>query len=158
MKKLKNVLFVTLILVAILTTAVACTGNEQEAKPDWMFEVGSDKVTTITPGAESWAGTFDVNIKIVGGGNDVLFNGTVNIKSSSQWLSEVVQAAVSDKGLAQEGIDVGFITRIGDYENNSNTGIYWLYTVNGETPQFGVNGYQFRNGDYVLLEYKAFEA
>lgn len=156
MEKLKKILFVVLILAVVLTVAVACTEKEPE-QPEWMFEVGEDEVTTTTAGAESWAATFDVNIKIVGGGDDVLFNGKVKITSSSQWVSEVVQAAVTDKGLAQEGIDIGFISRIGDYENNSETSTYWSYIVNGDTPQFGVNGYQFRDGDYILVQYKLYE-
>ena len=157
MKRFSKLLFLTVALLAIMLVVGACAKTPVVENPAWMFEVGTDAVTTTTVGSTEWAGTFNVNLKIVGGGDNVLFNGPIKITTNTQWVSEVVQAAVTDKGLAQNGIDVGFITQIGDYENNSETNTYWLYTVNGVSPQFGVSSYQFRDGDYILLEYKAYE-
>jgi hypothetical protein len=155
MKKFIKILLSMMILVLAAVSLIGCAKEEpQVQKEAWKFDVGTDQVTYTTPGANQYAGTFKINLKIVGGNSTVLFNGVVNITTNTQWCSEAIQAAVSDKGLAQNGIEVGFITKIGDYENNSESKLYWLYTVNGVTPNFGVNGYQLREGDYILLEYK----
>jgi hypothetical protein len=156
MKKFSKILFVMMILVISTVLFISCTKEQPqvEEKEPWEFEVGTDAVTYTTPGSNQYAGTFKINLKIVGGEGENLFNGVVTLTTNTQWCSEAIQAAVSDKGLAQSGIEVGFITKIGDYENNSQSNLYWLYTVNGVTPNFGVNGYQLREGDYILLEYK----
>jgi hypothetical protein len=159
MRKLSKIVMAAAVIMIIAAIVAACTTEtptpSESPKPDWMFTVGQDKVTVTAPGANQYAQTFNVNLKIVGGGGTELFNGVVTVTTNTQKLSEVVQAAVSDKGLAQNGIDVGFFTKIGDYENNSETSTYWMYTVNGETPQFGCNELQIRNNDYIRLYYEA---
>lgn len=122
---------------------------------DWAFEVGADAVTGEAEGATQYSPTYTVNLKIVGGDNTVLYNGKVTWKSSTMWGSEFLKAAVTDKALAQEGIDMGFVTTIGDYVNNAEENIYWLYKINGRTPDWGINGYQMRDGDYMLWTYEA---
>ncbi len=120
---------------------------------DWAFEVGTDEVVSEALDATEWSPTFTINLKIVGGDNDVLFNGTVELKSNTMWASEFLKAAVTDKALAQEGIDVGFVTTIGDYVNNAEDSIYWMFTISGITPSWGCNQFQMRQGDYMLWTY-----
>lgn len=120
---------------------------------DWAFAVGSDEVESEALDATQWSPTFTINLKIVGGSNTVLFNGTVTLKSNTMWASEFLKAAVTDKALAQEGIDVGFVTTIGDYVNNAEDSIYWMYTISGITPSWGCNQFQMRHGDYMLWTY-----
>ncbi|OQA77766.1 MAG: hypothetical protein BWY30_00994 [Tenericutes bacterium ADurb.Bin239] len=120
---------------------------------DWCFEVGEDEVTGESAGASDWSPTYKVNLKVVGGGDDVLFNGTVTLKSPTMMGSEFLKAAVTEKGLAQEGIDIGFVTTLGDYTNNAEDNIYWGFTVNGVSSDWGVNQYQMRDGDYMLWTY-----
>lgn len=153
MKKYTKAVTIVVAIMLMMALLTACA----EKAPEWQFEVGEDAVTSTTEGSNEYAGTFNVNLKVVGGNDTELFNGVVTITTNTQWCSEVIKAAVTDKGIAQEGIDVGFITRIGDYENNSETGLYWLYEVNGVSPNFGCSTYQFRDGDYIVLEYKGFE-
>jgi hypothetical protein len=129
------------------------THTAEPVTGDWAFEVGSDKVETELAGAGEYDPTITVNMMIVGADNTVLFNGTVTLKSAMMWCSDFTKAAVTDKGLAQDGIDVGFVTTIGDYVNDSENNLYWLYSVNGQSPMFGCNAYQLRNGDYVVWSY-----
>jgi hypothetical protein len=121
---------------------------------DWVFDVGSDVVEEEVAGAGGYDPVYTVNLKIVGADDKVLFDGKVGLKSPTMWANEFLKAAVTDKGLAQSGIEVGFVDTIGDYVNNSTDGIYWLYTVNGVSPMVGANQYQMRDGDYMLWEYK----
>ena len=165
---------ICVLLVALLTFMLVSCGNNsqapessgqtqesQEASPSasdtpaWQFEVGSDVVEEEAVGASEYDPTYTVNLKIVGAEDDVLFNGKVTIKSPTMYGNEFLKAAVTDKGLAQSGIETGFVETIGDYVNNSTDNIYWLYTVNGASPAFGSNLYQMRDGDYMLWEYKA---
>jgi len=123
------------------------------ATGDWVFEVGSDSVTAEAAGAGEYDPTFTIKLKVVGANDDVLYSGTVALKSPTMMASEFLKAAITDKGLAQSGIDVGFVDTLGDYVNNSTDNIYWLYTVNGASPSFGCNTYQLRDGDYMLWSY-----
>ncbi|MGI6644173.1 MAG: DUF4430 domain-containing protein [Bacilli bacterium] len=142
----------------MLWTYAVMNFDEVPEKPeretgDWCFEVGEDRVTAESEGATEWSPTFDVNLKIVGGGDDVLFNGIVSLKSPTMMGSEFLKAAVTEKGIAQEGIDIGFVTTLGDYTNNAEDNIYWGYTINGIMPDFGCNTFQMRDGDYMLWTY-----
>jgi hypothetical protein len=113
MRKLSKIVMAAAVIMIIAAIVAACTTEtptpSESPKPDWMYTVGQDKVTVTAPGANQYAQTFNVNLKIVGGGGIELFNGVVTVTTNTQKLSEVIQAAVSDKGLAQNGIDVGFI-------------------------------------------------
>lgn len=146
MKKLSKVVAIMLVLVLALSMFAGC-GETALWKP------GKDSVEYKTAGANDYAGTFNVFLKIVGAEENVLFDGTVKLTTNTQWVSEAIMAAVSDKGLANDGIEVGFITRIGDYTNDSNENMYWGFKVNGESPNFGCSGYQLREGDYILVQY-----
>ncbi len=155
MKKGFRWLFMGLMIIGL----AGCKGGSSEAvsegpkKLDWQFDVGDDVVTGETEGAGEWSPTYKVNLKIVGGGDTVLFNGTVTLKSPAMMGSEFLKAAVTEKGLAQEGIDTGFVTTLGDYTNNAEDNIYWTFTVNGASSDWGVNQYQMRNNDYMLWTY-----
>lgn len=141
-------------VTAILLAACGTTPNgDNSQKLPWQFEVGEDRVVEEAPDAGQYTPSYTVNLKIVGGEEDVLFNGTVSLKSNTMWGSEFLKAAVTDKALAQDGIDLGFVTTIGDYVNNAEANMYWMYTINGRTPDWSINGYQMRDGDYMLWIY-----
>lgn len=153
MKRRISLLFVGLAAMSIAGCKPSTTSEETSEKIAWQFDVGDDHVDEEAPGAGQYSPTYTVNLKIIGGNETVLYNGTVSLKSDTMWGSEFLKAAVTDKALAQEGIDLGFVTTIGDYVNNAEENIYWMYTVNGRSPDWAVNGYQMRDGDYMLWTY-----
>ncbi|MCK9536941.1 MAG: DUF4430 domain-containing protein [Bacilli bacterium] len=108
----------------------------------------------IAPDVSEWSPVFTVNLKVVGGNETVLFDGKVKVTSDLQMVNEALKAALTEKGLAQDGVDVGFVTQIGDYTNNAETNTYWMYYVNGATPSWGCNQFQMRDGDYILWVYE----
>ncbi|MGI6759679.1 MAG: DUF4430 domain-containing protein [Bacilli bacterium] len=149
---MRKVLF-PVVLTVLLVAFFGCA--QPEKKPEWQFEVGTDVAEYEAPEVSEWSPVFVVNLKVIGGNNDVLFNGKVTVKSDAQLVSEALKAAMTEKGLAQEGIDMGFVTLLGDYANNAETNTYWLYSVNDvDSPSWGCNQYQMRDGDYILWEYK----
>jgi hypothetical protein len=151
----KALLSVVLSLVMLLLLAGCQQPQQQQEKPEWQFEVGQDFVEYTAPETTQWSPVFTVNLKVVGANNEVLFNGKVKVKSDTQLVSEALKAAITDKGLAQEGIDVGFVNKLGDYANNAETSTYWMYEVNEvSSPSWGCNQYQMRDGDFILWEYR----
>lgn len=144
--------FVAVVLLGVLLVLIGCAKPIE--KPEWQFEVGDDIVEYSAPEVTQWSPVFTVNLKVVGGNDTVLFNGKVKVTSDQQFVSEALKAALTDKALAQEGVDVGFVSKIGDYTNNSETNTYWMYYINGNTPAWGCNQLQMRDGDYILWTYE----
>ncbi len=151
MKKLRF-LFVLMVIVIAVTSLTACAKKEEVDA--WKWTPGKDAVIYKSSAADDWSSTFTVYVLIVGGDETVLFDGTVTLTSPQMMASEFLAAAINDKGLAQEGLDVGFITKVGDYENDSTNGVYWMYYVNGIMPNWGANEYRLRDGDYIKLSYE----
>lgn len=154
MKKKINVALL-MVLVLMLASFSGCSKKKDDAKKTW--KPGTDSTTVKSETASNYTPTFAVFVKVVGGDNKVLYDGTVTLTSDTMWANEFLKAAITDKGLAQDGIDQGFVTKLGDYENNSTDSIYWLYTINGETPAWGCNQLQLRDGDYMLWTYEKVE-
>ena len=144
--------FLVVVLIGVLLVLFGCTKPAE--KPDWQFEVGSDMVEYTAPDVSEWSPVFTVNLKVVGGSETILFNGKVKVTSDLQMVNEALKAALTEKGLAQDGVDVGFVTQIGDYTNNAETNTYWMFYVNGATPSWGCNQFQMRDGDYILWVYE----
>lgn len=154
MKK-RSVLFVVLALFLVATFMAGCA--QKDAADEWKWTPGKDDVTYKSTAADEWSPTFTVYVKIVGGNDTVLYDGKVTLTSPQMMASEFLSAAINDKGLAQEGLDVGFITKVGDYENDSTNNVYWLYYVNGTMPNWGTNEFRLRDGDYVKLAYEKYQ-
>ncbi|GAP14960.1 hypothetical protein LARV_02740 [Longilinea arvoryzae] len=154
MKK-RSVLLVVLVLVLISTFMAGCA--PKNAADEWKWTPGKDEVTYKSTAADEWSPTFTVYVKIVGGNDTVLYDGKVTLTSPQMMASEFLSAAISEKGLAQEGLDVGFITKVGDYENDSTNNVYWMYYVNGAMPNWGTNEFRLRDGDYVKLAYEKYQ-
>lgn len=155
---MKKLLAILLVLVTVFTLC-AC-GNQTQAEsstPAAPFQVGSDVVETTAENASAYDPTFTINLRIVGGGNTELFNGTVKLQSPTMWASEFLMAAVNGKGLAQSGIETGYVETIGDYSSNPAEQIYWFYYVNGESALFGCDKFQVREGDYIEFVYEKYE-
>lgn len=149
MMKKVTAIFLVFVMSLVFT---ACSMSETDMEKT--FEVGQDVVEMEAVGASEYDPTFTVNLRVVGGNGEDLYNGTVALKSPTMWVNEFLKAAITDKGLAQSGIETGFIDTIGDYVNNSADNYYWMYRVNGEMPAFGSNRLQARNGDYIEFVYE----
>lgn len=159
MKKIMTVLLALVMVFSLVACSNSKTEDKTEAKTEVqenaaVFEVGKDAVEVEAAGASEYDPTYTVNLRVVGGNGEDLYNGTVTLKSPTMWVNEFLKAAVTDKGLAQSGIETGFIETIGDYVNNSSDGLFWMYRINGEWPPFGSNQMQARNGDYIEFAYE----
>ncbi len=108
-------------------------------------------------GAGEWDPTYTVHLKIAAPDGMELFNGNVTLKSPTMCASEFLQAALDKKSIRQVGLEQGYVTAMGDYENNTTLNIYWLYDVNGLSPSVGCNQLQLRDGDYMLWSYKKYQ-
>ena len=102
------------------------------------------------------APTYTIFVKIVAN-EDVLYDGTVTLTSDDMWASEFTSAALSEKGLAQDGLSAGFVNKIGDYENKEIDGeyMYWNFSINGVSSNWGCNQIRCVDGTYLLWEYIA---
>ncbi len=137
-------------------TEVETTQGEEENKEvvEVPFEVGDDATEYVIDGASGWT-VQTVNVKIVSG-EDVLYNGTVNLTSDDQFVSEVTYAAIVEAGISQDGVQAGFINSIGDYVSGTNADgdyMYWSYTVNGKYVPLASNQMRVLEGDYILWEF-----
>jgi hypothetical protein len=149
MKQAKRFIAAVMVAAMVFCTFSGCSKKDE----DYTWKPGTDSVTLKSETASAYTPTFTVFLKVVGGDKKVLFDGQVTLTSDTMWASEFLKAAITDKGLAQDGIDVGFVTKLGDYENNATDSIYWMFTVNGVTPAWGCNQLQLRDGDYMLWTY-----
>lgn len=146
MKKL-----VALILVLAMACAILCACGEPAVKAP--FEVGTDAAVAEAEGHSEWAGKATANVKIVAG-EDVLFCGKVTLTSDTLYAYEFFKAAIEEKELSQEGLEVGFVTNIGSYVNDANTNTYWMWQYNGNNPtNFAVNDVHVFEGDYLLYSF-----
>lgn len=121
------------------------------------FEVGSDSVEAAAEGAGEWDPTYVVHLKIAAPDGAELFNGNVSLKSPTMWASEFLEAALAAKNVSQAGLEQGYVTALGDYENNTALNMYWMYYVNGLMPKMGCNQYQLRGGDYMSWSYELYK-
>lgn len=150
----KTVFFGLLVLVLAFSSLAGCA--PKPVVDAWKWTPGADAVTYTSTAADAYSPTYTVNVKILGGNNTVLYDGKVTLTSPQMMASEFLSAAITDKGLAQVGLDAGFITKVGDYENDTTTNTYWMYYVNGEAANWGVNDFRLRNDDYILLTYEVY--
>ncbi len=153
MRKMRKVMVLFMVMAMAIAAVTGC--SKEEAKKTW--KPGKDSVTVKSESASTYTPTFTIFLKVVGGDETVLYDGSVTLTSDTMMANEFLKAAITDKGLAQDGIDQGFINRLGDYENNSTDSMYWMYTINGETPAWGSNQLQLRDGDYMLFTYDKVE-
>ena len=120
-------------------------------------EAGNDTVKVESEGATEWDPEFTVMLKVTGLDDDILYDGTVTLKSPTVWASEFLKAAMDDKELAYTGIDDGNVTVLGDYAASQDEGLFWLYTVNGNSPAVYCNRLQLRDGDVMIWTYGPYE-
>lgn len=151
MKKMFKGLGLALMCVIMATAMLACG---EPAKQAWQFDVGAETVEYTVDGTNQYSPVLTVNVRIVGGNNKEMYCGKVKVKSADMMASNFIKAVASDKGWAQEGIDIGFISVLGEFTNNTATNTYWFFSVNGIDGQLGCNQIQLRENDYLLLEYK----
>ncbi len=75
---------------------------------------------------------------------------------------EVFMKALKDAGLSQEGADSNYVRSIkapsayggywlSEFTNGKNSG--WMYTVNGEHPEFGLKDFYVTSGDSIVWHY-----
>ena len=115
-----------------------------------------DPTEYAVAGHTPYAPTYTIFVKIVAN-EDVLYDGTVTLTSDDMWASEFTSAALSEKGLAQDGLSAGFVNKIGDYENKEIDGeyMYWNFSINGVSSNWGCNQIRCVDGTYLLWEYIA---
>lgn len=152
MKKRLVTLMMLLLTLGTLLAFAACSGSG----PEWAWEPGTDTTTYEVSGHGPYAPTYTVYVKIEAG-DDVLYDGTVTLTSDDMWANEFTSAALSEKGLAQDGLSAGFVNKIGDYENKEIDGeyMYWSWSVNGVPGNWGCNQYRLVDGMYLKWEYIA---
>lgn len=139
------------IALAALMGFAACSGG-----PDYAWKAGPDTTEYAIAGHTPYAPTYTIFVKIVAN-EDVLYDGTVTLTSDDMWASEFTSVALSEKGLAQDGLSTGFVTKIGDYENKEIDGeyMYWNFSINGVSSNWGCNQIRCVDGTYLLWEYIA---
>ena len=143
-------------MMALVTLVLALALTACSSGPEWMWKPGEDSTTYEVAGHEPYAPTYTVYVKIQAG-DDVLYDGTVTLVSDDMWANEFTSAALSEKGIAQDGLSAGFVNKIGDYENKEIDGqyMYWSWSVNGVMGNWGCNQYRLVDGMYLLWEYVA---
>ena len=139
------------IALAALMGFAACSGG-----PDYAWKAGPDTTEYAVAGHTPYAPTYTIFVKIVAN-EDVLYDGTVTLTSDDMWASESTSAALSEKGLAQDGLSAGFVNKIGDYENKEIDGeyMYWNFGINGVSSNWGCNQIRCVDGTYLLWGYIA---
>lgn len=143
-------------MMALVTLVLALALTACSSGPEWMWKPGEDSTTYEVAGHGPYAPTYTVYVKIQAG-DDVLYDGTVTLVSDDMWANEFTSAALSEKGIAQDGLSAGFVNKIGDYENKEIDGqyMYWSWSVNGVMGNWGCNQYRLVEGMYLLWEYVA---
>lgn len=143
-------------MMALVTLVLALALTACSSGPEWMWKPGEDSTTYEVAGHGPYAPTYTVYVKIQAG-DDVLYDGTVTLVSDDMWANEFTSAALSEKGIAQDGLSAGFVNKIGDYENKEIDGqyMYWSWSVNGVMGNWGCNQYRLVDGMYLLWEYAA---
>ncbi len=151
MKKRLAAMLTAILALALMLALTACGGGE-----DWAWKPGEDTTTYEVSGHGPYAPTYTVYV-LIEAGDDVLYNGTVTLTSDDMWANEFTSAALSEKGLAQEGLSAGFVTKIGDYENKEIDGqyMYWSWSANGVPGNWGCNQFRLVDGMYLKWEYIA---
>ncbi len=72
---------------------------------------------------------------------------------------EVIEKVLKDSGYSVKGLENGYISKVttpdgvvlGEYANGEQSG--WMYSVNGESPNVGINDYIVKNGDRIKVYY-----
>ena len=143
-------------MMALVTLVLALALTACSSGPEWMWKPGEDSTTYEVAGHGPYAPIYTVYVKIQAG-DDVLYDGTVTLVSDDMWANEFTSAALSEKGIAQDGLSAGFVNKIGDYENKEIDGqyMYWSWSVNGVMGNWGSNQYRLVDGMYLLWEYVA---
>ncbi len=152
MKKSAKIFFVTLMLGIISMFAVLGAGCGEAETP---FTVGKDTATYEVDGHSEWASTYSAYVRIIAG-EDELFNGTVTLTSDNMWMNEFTIAAVEEKGIGQEGLEAGFVTKIGEYEGSSD--LFWFMYLNGKYVSWACNEMHIFEGDYIEWKFENINA
>lgn len=118
--------------------------------------------------ADNSSKTIDVYFSLIG---DTVHKGEPHTESA-EWIKEiklevpenstareVIEKALSKNGYTVSGLDKGYIseitapdgTALGEYSNGEQSG--WMYMLNGETPDYGINDCKLKNGDRLKVYY-----
>lgn len=146
MKESKKVLFVGLMLCIVIAVFVTSCGKETAP-----FKVGKDTATYEVAGHSEWASTYSAYVRIVAG-DDELFNGTVTLTSDNMWMNEFTIAAVYEKGIGQEGLESGFVSKIGEYEGGDD--MFWFMYLNGKYVSWACNEMHIFENDYIEWKFE----
>ena len=132
MKKIYTILL-SLILVLSL---VACTGNSSTKTA----ETNNDEKVKST---ENIKDEIITTVILKEGENEISKN-DFQVKSGDNLLK-----VLKDNFEIEE--DNGFITSIEGKSQNEKEGIYWLYTINGESAEIGAGDYEIKDKDVIVF-------
>ena len=115
-------------------------------------------VKPATPPVDIPENTETVSFTLVGDSTWISTT-TVTLSSSVQTVGDVFETVLDSNGYTYAGLESGYIRSIttpsgktlAEYDGGRNSG--WMYTVNGDFPQVGLNDCYLTNGDSVRFFY-----
>ena len=130
--------------------------NPQPVKKTPGKATGTGSVETPAEPSES-AKDIKVGIEIKGLNGSWINISDCEIKSGSA-VYHLLKDVAAQNGITVEGLNKGYVKSmtyknetLSEYGNGQNSG--WLYYVNGELPQVGINDYVLKDGDKVEFRY-----
>ncbi|MDR3318812.1 MAG: DUF4430 domain-containing protein [Clostridiales bacterium] len=161
MKKNLSRAFAGMLIAAFMALALTACGGTEDVKEDWMFDVGTETIDIVSESAQSYSTPYTIYFQVVGGGDTVMFAGTVTLKTTTYLAEEIVSGVAAEKGWA---IDMagGFLSSLGDYQQTGSgvagdPAYFWSFSVNGVSADLGLGKFTLRNGDYMKLFYTVYE-
>jgi len=107
-------------------------------------------IVLTNPGAGGATGTFSLTVSLDNSA-EILFDEPLSIQAD-QSLLQIMEA----NELALEA-DNGLITSLCNVSQDTESGKYWLYTINGEFAMVGAGDYFPKSDDKIVFDLHAFE-
>lgn len=150
-KNLLRKLFLMLSMGLVLAGCGTDTAQEQEpAQTEEAETTNVEEVPESEEAAEDATEESETSSEEVTVDFDILIDGeTVTDLSEEVTVPEgtyLLDAMHDTYDVQEEG---GFISAIEGYEQDEDTGRYWLYYINDEMPSVGAAEYELEEGDYI---------
>lgn len=131
------------------------TDNVTEASTEDITEISTES-TTSSNGGSVEDEDIRVSFSLVG---DSTWISESNISmDQGSGVADLIRKVFENNGVSCVGIDEGYIrsityngTTLGEFDKGPNSG--WMYKVNGEYPEVGINSYTLSEGDNVEFVY-----
>ena len=112
------------------------------------FSACSDKTDKKTLTADSEEK--NVTVKIEDTINKTLIEGELSLPENCK-AGEYLRQLCNEKDVTVTGVDEGYITAVGDVKTDGNYA--WMFYINGELSDGGINDYAPKAGDTISLVY-----